>query len=152
MRLLVISVCVMLAACQQDVLVTEKWEWKEQTWVRGDSKEMTLEAIDTSTVYRMDLTVEHADTYPWQNLYVRTLTRFPSGKEVTSVTSLELSQPGGLWAGDCSGSTCRITLPLQQRFTFPETGLFTWSIEPYMRTDTVSGIKSLTVTCTRVKE
>lgn len=141
-----------LAACSDEVLISEKWEWKDQTWMAGDTKEITLEAPDTTTVYRMDLTVKHAGTYPWQNLYVKTLTRFPSGKEVTSVTSLELAQPGGRWAGDCGGSSCTITLPLQQRFTFPETGRFTWSVAPYMRTDTIPGIQSLTVTCTRVKD
>lgn len=151
-RILLIGFTLLLAACNSDVLLSERWEWKELAWAVGDTKQVTLEAVDTTTVYRMDLTIEHTDTYAWQNLYVRTLTRFPSGKEVTSVTSLELSQPGGVWAGDCGGSTCRITLPLQQRFTFPETGTFTWSIEPYMRTDTVAGIQSLTVTCTRVKE
>jgi hypothetical protein len=78
------------------------------------------------------------------------VTTFPSGKEVSSITSLELANIDGTWAGDCRGKTCSISLPLQQKFTFPEIGKYKWSIEPYMRMDTVPGIKTLTVTCRKI--
>jgi len=113
---------------------------------------MKMVAPDTTTVYQMDLDVVHSDTYGFQNLYVRTTTIFPSGKEVSSVTSLELINADGTWAGDCSGGHCSISLPLQHGFTFPETGTYTWSVEPYMRMDTIQGIKSLSITCRKVKE
>ncbi len=143
---------VTLSACDKDVLVTEKWEWKDRQWLSGDRKTMILEAVDTNTVYQMDIQLDHEKTYSFQNLYIKTFTIFPSGKEVTSVTSLELIRPDGSWVGDCSGNVCSIELPLQSRFTFPETGQYTWAIEPYMRQDTTSGLKSLKVTCKKVKE
>ncbi len=111
-----------------------------------------MEAKDTATVYQMDIQINHEETYKYQNLYIRTLTKYPSGKEVSSVTSLELINQDGSWAGDMGENCCKVDIPLQQRFTFPEIGSYTWTVEPYMRTDTVQGINSLKVTCRKVKE
>ena len=133
-------------------MVKEKWSWKDDQWIHGDKKTMVMEAVDTTTVYALDVIVNHEETYPFQNLYVRTLTTYPSGKEVTSVVSLELMDDLGQWSGSTRGNCCKVELPLQQRFTFPETGKFTWTIEPYMRVDTIHGINSLQVICREVKE
>ena len=111
-----------------------------------------MQAADTTTVYQMDIVLDHEETYGYQNLYVRTTTIFPSGKEVNSVTSLELINTDGSWSGDMGENCCKVEIPLQQKFTFPEVGAYTWTVEPYMRIDTINGINSLKVTCRKFKE
>ena len=139
-------------ACDSGVLVTEKWSWDDHHWIAGDEKSFVMQAADTSTVYQMDIVLDHEETYGYQNLYVRTTTQFPSGKEVNSITSLELINPDGSWAGDMGENCCKVEIPLQQRFTFPEIGAYKWTVEPYMRIDTIKGVNSLKVTCRKVKE
>jgi gliding motility-associated lipoprotein GldH len=141
-----------LSACDRGVLISEKWIWKDKQWIAGDKKTMVMEAVDTNTVYQMDLLVGHEETYGYQNLYIKTTTTFPSGKEVVSVTSLELVDDQGGWVGDYGENCCKAELPLQRRFTFPEIGKYTWTVEPWMRLDTVKGVNSLKVTCRTVKE
>ena len=141
-----------LISCNQDVLVSQEWKWDQQQWITGDAKSMTIEAVDTTTQYAMDLDLNWDKSFGYENLYIRTLTKFPSGKEVTSVTSLELEESDGTWAGDCSGKSCSLTFPLQKVFTFPEVGTYSWSIEPYMRVDTVKGINSLRATCRKLEK
>jgi gliding motility-associated lipoprotein GldH len=141
-----------LSACDRGVLVSEKWEWKNQQWHAGDKKSFVMEATDTTTVYQMDIQISHEESYGYQNVYIRTLTTYPSGKDVTSVTSLELINQDGSWAGDKGEGGRKVDIPLQQRFTFPEVGKYTWTVEPYMRMDTIQGINSLKVTCRKVKE
>ncbi len=149
---LIASILVMtLSSCDRGVLVSEKWTWKDHQWIHGDAKSMTMTATDTTTVYQMDLRIDHEEEYAYQNLYVRTKTTYPSGKEVTSITSLELINADGSWAGDKGENCCVLTLPLQARFTFPEIGTYTWTIEPYMRVDTVKGVNSLKAICKKVK-
>ncbi len=147
-----LCITLMVASCHSDVLTSQQWKWPDHQWVNGDVKSMSLEAMDTTTRYAMDLDLAWDKTYGYQNLYIRTKTIFPSGKEVTSVTSLELEEANGTWAGKCSGGTCSLSFPLQKVFTFPEIGAYSWSIEPYMRVDTVLGIKSLRVTCRKLKK
>jgi gliding motility-associated lipoprotein GldH len=141
-----------LTSCHNDVLVSQEWKWDTQQWIVGDAKIMKIEAADTTSRYAMDLDLAWDKSFGFENLYIRTKTVFPSGKEVTSVTSLELEETDGTWAGKCSGSTCSLSFPLQKVFTFPEVGSYSWSIEPYMRVDTVQGIKSLRVTCRKLKK
>ena len=134
-----------------NAFVEEKFSFENEMWLTGDQKSIEITAPDTLQVYQLELSISHADNYGFQNLYVRTNTTFPSGKIVTSVTSLELANADATWAGDCSGDVCKVTLPLQSRFTFPEAGKYTWKIEPFMRTDTVQGIESIEVIFREVK-
>ncbi len=150
--LLLLPLLLTLLSCKKDVLVQEKYIFENNQWLSGNTKVLQINAPDTSQVFTLDVDLQHDVTYAFQNLYVRTITTYPSGKEVKSVTSLQLSNDDGTWAGECSGKNCLIELPLQQHFTFPETGEYTWTIEPYMRIDTVQGIKSLTVRCRKVTQ
>ena len=139
-------------ACKDDVLISQKWKWDDERWVYTDAKTFNIEAKDTTIQYAMDLELKWNQAYDFENLYVRTKTKFPSGKEVVSVTSLEMTEESGQWDGDCGGSYCKLNYPLQKVFTFPEPGSYTWTIEPYMRVDTVDGIRSLEVTCRKIKK
>jgi gliding motility-associated lipoprotein GldH len=136
-----------LSACDKGVLSSATWTMENQQWIASDHNSFLLEAVDTITVYTMEIELNHDAKYPYQNLYIKTTTTFPSGKEVASVTSIELLKKDGSWAGDCSGKSCTLSLPLQQRFTFPEIGSYSWSVEPYMRKDTVEGLNSFKVVC-----
>lgn len=124
----------------------------EQRWITGDQKIMTIIASDTTTAYVMLIKVDHSATYKFQNLYIRLSTLFPSGKKINSVTSLELANPDGTWAGECSGKNCAVLLPLQHGFNFPETGKYQLTIEPFMRMDTIDGLKRISVTCRKRAE
>lgn len=146
-----LSVVIIFTSCRKDILVEEKFEFPNSQWINHDAKSLTIEAPDTSGVYNMEIELTHTDDYAFQNLYVRISTIYPSGKADTSVTSLELTNPDGSWAGDCNGGECSLVLPLQTRFTFPEAGKYNWQIEPYMRTDTIEGINSITVSCIKTK-
>lgn len=145
--ILLAATALLIISCNKDIVVYEEWDFVQDTWVHGDKKTMTIPAPDTTSNYKLDLLVRHTVDYPYQNFYIRTVTTYPSGKEVASVTSLELANKDGTWAGDCSGDDCYLELPLQRKFTFPESGDYTWSVEPYMRVDTIEGIRSLTVVC-----
>jgi gliding motility-associated lipoprotein GldH len=136
-----------LISCRKDIIASETWKLAGHQWITGDNKTMVIHAPDTTQAYAMDIRIDHGVSYPYQNLYIRLLTTFPSGKKVESVTSLELADPGGSWSGDCGSKFCSVTLPLQKGFTFPEIGKYQLTIEPYMRTDTIEGIQRMTVLC-----
>ena len=152
MAAICVAVLVFFTACNEPYLAKAEWEWKDSQWLYGDNKTLSMTATDTTTFYKLDLQVNHDETYPYNNLYIRTVTTYPSGKEVVSVTSLELVNPDGTWAGDYGENCCKLKLPLQRRFTFPELGEYTWTVEPYMRIDTVPSIRALKVICSPVTE
>lgn len=143
---------VMIISCNSNVMTSETFSFRDGKWVNEDPRALKFHAEDTSQLYALNLTITHSTDYEFRNLYVRTKTIFPSGKEVISVTSLELAKDDGRWAGDCSGKKCTLELPLQRQFTFPEVGTYTWMVEPFMRTDTIHGVEKLKVVCTALSE
>ncbi|MEO6131660.1 MAG: gliding motility lipoprotein GldH, partial [Saprospiraceae bacterium] len=132
-----------MTSCRRDVIAHAKWKQLHREWITGDTKTMTIHAPDSTQAYLLDIRIDHSKNYTYQNLYIKLLTTFPSGKKISSVTSLELIDPDGSWSGKCARSTCSVTLPLQPGFTFPEIGKYELTIEPYMRLDTIEGIKRI---------
>lgn len=141
-----------MSSCKRGVIAHAKWKMNHREWIVGDNKTMNIAATDTTQAYVMDIHIDHSKKYKYQNLYIRLLTTFPSGKKISSVTSLELTNPDGSWSGDCSRSNCSVTLPLQPGFTFPELGKYQLTIEPYMRVDTIMGIKRISLVCRKFEK
>ncbi len=140
----------MIVSCTENVIINSDFKFSPDQWIAGDVKSIEFTAPDTTSQYQMLIKVKHDDTYGYQNLYIRTHITFPSGKTISSVTSLELADAEGKWAGDCGSHTCNLELVLQDRFTFPEAGKYTWAIEPYMRMDTVQGIAAIAIQCRKI--
>ncbi|MEP6646092.1 MAG: gliding motility lipoprotein GldH [Saprospiraceae bacterium] len=143
---------VSMSSCKRGVIANGKWKLNHREWITGENKTMHITATDTTQAYVMDIRIDHSKNYKYQNLYIRLLTTFPSGKKISSITSLELANPDGSWSGDCSRSTCSVTLPLQPGFTFPEIGKYQLTIEPYMRVDTIKGIKRISLVCRKFEK
>lgn len=145
--LLSLGAIFILTSCRKDILAEAGWKFGSHGWVQGDVKSFEMSAEDTTTRYSMDVDLDWLTTYPYENIYVKISTTYPSGKEVSSVVSFEMAESDGSWSGDCSGDHCTLHYTIQDGFTFPEKGTYQWSIEPYMRIDTLAAIRSLEVTC-----
>lgn len=146
-----VLVC-LLPACNSSVMTSETFEFPEGYWLNETPQSLQFDATDTTQEYSLTLSLIHTTDYPFRNLYVKTKTIFPSGREIVSVSSLELTNENGRWSGDCSNKKCDLELPLQKRFTFPEIGVYTWMIEPYMRMDTVHEVEKLKVVCREITQ
>ena len=102
-----------------------------------------FEVKDTQKVYNQILEVDHTKSYGFQNMYVKTKTIFPSGKETEQVLSLELANRIGFWLGACDKEECELEIPIQNRIYFPEKGTYQFILEPYMRVDPLPGIRQI---------
>ncbi len=117
----------------------------------GDTVTYRFGISDTATVFDVDLHV-HFDheIYPYQNLYVKTITTFPDGEAYEQLLSLNLFTRIGYVEGPCKGSECIVEIPLQQQVFFPHAGQYILQIMPWMRIDEISGIHSLVLRLTQL--
>ena len=132
-----------ISACSPGTLVKESQSVNNGVWTYADSLQFTVAIEDTSRLYDISLLVKHDKSYAFQNLYVKVHTRFPNGKILSPSLSLELADKSGDWLGKCSGNTCRIEIPIQQNAYFDEKGDYIFTLEQYMRTDSLPGVRSL---------
>lgn len=135
---------VMLWACGRDYAYEKTFDIDQASgWTYADSLRFDFEVTDTLRIYNLYLELAHTLAYPYQNLYVRLHTTFPSGQRITEVVSLELAEKTGVWLGDCGGSDCELAIPIQQGAYFNQAGAYRLVVEPFMRIDSLPGIQSV---------
>lgn len=141
--LIILLAGTVFSACSPGTLVKESQDVQDGVWTYADSLLFQVVIEDTSRLYDISLLVKHDKSYAYQNLYVKVHTRFPSGKILSPSVSLEVADKSGQWLGKCSGRACRVEIPIQQNAYFEEKGAYTFTLEQYMRVDSLPGIRSI---------
>ena len=118
----------------------------DQVWSYDDPRSFNFEIMDTNKVYDMILTIGHTDKFPYQNLYLNTSTTFPSDTTIVQSLSLEMANEAGFWFGACRGSNCELSIPIQSKVHFAEIGGYTLDLDQYTRTDSLFGVKKISLT------
>ncbi|MBP9209773.1 MAG: hypothetical protein KBF37_05540 [Saprospiraceae bacterium] len=132
-----------LSSCSEPVLYESNLEIREGTWRAEENLEFSWSVGDTTQWYVMELVVEHDAEFPFQNQYVKTVTRFPDSSNREQVLSLELFDDVGRPFGKCRGENCFVTLTLQPRFKFPQPGEYRLSLYQNGRTASIVGIRHI---------
>lgn len=131
------------SSCNGGYLCNQSADVKGGSWTYEDTLKFSFDIADTTAFHEMNLEVTHTDAYPFHNLYVQFHTTFPSGRTEKRVVSLELAKPSGISNGNCSRGKCTVSIPLQAKAIFKETGTHTLSLEQYMRQPSLPGIASM---------
>ncbi len=136
---------VLLTSCDsRNFIFNESQSIEAGAWKYADTKDYAFDIADTSKVYNIYLSLNHAEDYAYQNLYLKIHTLFPSGKKMEQQVSFELADKYGKWYGDC-GSQCELEVDLQKGAYFNEVGKHTITLEQFMRKDPIDGINKLSV-------
>jgi gliding motility-associated lipoprotein GldH len=134
-----------LSACGPDYIYEKEYAVPDQGWTYEDSLvfSVDIEEKDTSRLYNLYLEIEHSTDFGFQNLYTRIHTGFPDGKRLSKVLSLELAEMAGIWLGKCRRDRCTLLIPIQQRTYFGAPGLYTFTLEQYMRQSPAEGVRRI---------
>ena len=135
----------LLSSCGPDFLYQKTVEIKSQNWTYDNPVQFGVEVRDTNILYNLFLSLKHSTDYPFENLYTKIKTQFPSGEIVEDVVSLELAGPGGIWLGDCSAKNCLLEIPIRKGAYFNQVGTYQFTIEQYMRQESIPHIHSFTL-------
>lgn len=142
--LLILSFTLSLASCGKEKVVFEKkYDIKNSQWAYADTLDFAFEIKDTMAIYDIVLAIEHTPQYPMQNLYTHIYTKFPTGERIMQLLNIDLADNTGKWEGKCNSSECDFEIPIQPNAFFNKTGTHTITLEQYMRTDPLQGIKSI---------
>ena len=129
-------------ACHEGPAYSE-YKATPDPWNYADSIQFKLPAADTSLAYDMYLKVEHTASYPFQNIYLKFTTHFPSSRRTESQINIDLADKAGRWNGRCTDEVCFYTYPIREYFSFTELGTYNINVEQATRTENLAGIKSL---------
>lgn len=148
----ILSICAVAFISCHSAYFEKSYGFSSQNWGYDDAKSFSFEIDDSTQVFDMILKLEHTDEFPYQNLYLKTATQFPSDTLVEQLLSLEISDEAGNWFGTCSGANCSISIPIQTNVHFSESGIYNLSLEQYTRTDSLNGIKRISLSLIEKKQ
>ena len=134
---------IFFTGCGPDTIYERAYEISNGEWFYSDTLTYEVTIEDTLAIYNLYLDLEHSREYPFENMYVRIHTSFPTGDKLSKQVSLELANQAGIWIGECGSEACDITIPIQMGAYFNEPGQYTFSLEQYMRRNPLPGVNSV---------
>lgn len=135
----------MISCSDKNYIYEESKEIVEGKWLYKDSLNYAFQITDTTKIYNIYLALDHSTDYPYQNLYLKMHTQFPSGKRITQQVSFELADKYGQWYGDCGSNDCNLLVPSQKGAYFNAIGQHRITVEQFMRKNPIEGIRGLSV-------
>ena len=133
-------------SCGPDYLYKEEKPVAGGQWTYGDTLDFRFSIIDTAQLYNLYADFEYLDTFPTQNIYLKLYTRFPDGKRVSRVRSMDLFDTEGNSTGDCSGHACKTRILLQDKAYFNMTGEYAITLEQFTRIEPLPAINLVGLT------
>jgi gliding motility-associated lipoprotein GldH len=128
------AILLLLCTCGQRPYYEKTVEIKNARWSETDTVRFSVLRPDTGSRYSLGLGFRIGHTYPFSNLYVIFLSRFPDGRFAQDTLQFILADKQGKPAGRCSGRTCDYNFILKPRLHFPLPGDYSFEVVQLMRT------------------
>lgn len=132
----------LFSSCGPEVIFEKELEIPAGGWTYQDTLHYEFEIVDTSKIYNLFLDLAHTTAFASQNLYVKLYTGFPNGQRPAQRLSIDMADKTGAWLGNCSGEKCQLNIPIQSNAYFDQVGTYSFTVEQFMRMDSLPGIES----------
>lgn len=128
-------VAVLLTSCNKDVVYSEYKKFEDEQWYAKDKAVFDLEISDTQTLNNISLMIRHAESYPYNNIFLFVTTKYPDGKVLTDTMEVVLANSKGEWLGSGVGDIFDFKVPIKKNVRFPLGGKYQFTFEQAMRVD-----------------
>jgi gliding motility-associated lipoprotein GldH len=146
-----VMLCLAFMSCNKNVVFSEYTKIPEEGWKTANKLSYTVDITDNKPYHNVFLTVRHADSYPFSNLFVFLTTTYPDGKKSVDTLECILANKKGEWQGDGAGDLWDNKIPLKQNLMFPQAGKYTFTFEQGMRQDPLPLIMDFGMVIEKVK-
>jgi gliding motility-associated lipoprotein GldH len=126
--LIVFVVSFVLVACGEKPFYTKNISFKDNTWNVDQKARFDVQVKDTSSNYGFRLVLRSTTDYPYSNLWIFMKTIAPDGSEAREPYQFRITDEGGYWLGERSGTTVETELSFASR-KLPAKGKYTFIIE-----------------------
>jgi len=140
-----IILALVFASCGEKYFYEKTYELADNQWSYSDTLHFDVDILDTLKTYHLILDIEHSVEYPYQNNYIYIHTHLPNGEHLGKQVSIDLAEKSGKWNGDCNSETCELRTFIQPNAYFNQVGKHRFSVEQYMRTDSLPDIRSVSL-------
>ena len=137
------GICGICISCTRTVYY-EKYQTVDTQWDKNKEYFFIYEIDDNSVSYNLSLEIRHNNLYPYQNLWLFCTEEQPGEVFVRDTIECILADDFGKWVG--SGiSIYHLSVPVRTKYTFSQTGQYTFNIRQGMRDNLLRGIEQIGV-------
>jgi len=129
-----------IISCTQGKLYDETFTIQDAAWKSGHPVVFNVAVDDTSSSYRIYLTLRNTTDYPFSNLYVFITTATPYRPAYRDTLVFILASPEGVWLGKGIGGLRYNSFLISRNIRFPGKGKISFRVEQAMRVDELTGI------------
>ncbi len=142
---LILVLAFVFASCGESYFYEKTYELPDNQWTYKDTLNFEVDITDTLKTYNLILEMEHNLDYPYQNNYIYIHTHLPQGEHLGKQLSIDLAAKNGKWYGKCNSKTCLFSTIIQPNAYFNQIGKHRFSIEQYMRMDSLPDIHAVSL-------
>ncbi len=145
MRVLVLVIFLVVVGCDRSRIYEDNNDLSKAIWREDSIKIFQFQIEDASRPYNLYVNVTNRIDYPYYNLYYRywladSLNRsLKTGLMNTDLFDATSGEPKGSGVGDIFDHQS----PILENYMFPAEGTYSISLQQYMRTDSLPGIRSI---------
>jgi gliding motility-associated lipoprotein GldH len=126
---------IMLTSCNKNIVYSEYRKFKDYEWFAKDKAVFEVDIKDTQSLNNISLMIRHADSYPFNNIFLFVTTKYPDGKVLKDTMEVVLANQKGEWQGSGVGDIFDFKVPVKKNVRFTQAGKYEFSFEQGMRTD-----------------
>ncbi|MBL4710116.1 MAG: gliding motility lipoprotein GldH [Flavobacteriales bacterium] len=137
-------------SCDSNTVFEENLKIKEGMWDRQEKAHFEFEIKDSSAIYDIYVNFRHGGDYPYQNIYLFTETRSPSGRLAKDTAQILLADNKGRWFGKGIGDIFDYQLRFKRGDLFPENGVYHFELEQAMRDEVLESVTDVGISVKKV--
>jgi gliding motility-associated lipoprotein GldH len=133
--LLITAYCLLSTGCDSNRVFEDNQDIPEMSWDVKNKLSFDVNIEDTTQLHNLYVNVRHASHYPYANLYMFIVIKFPNGKLAKDTLECVLAGPDGQWKGEGMGDIWDEQILWKPNVKFPISGKYTFEYEQAMRTE-----------------
>lgn len=137
MKNILFGICFIMAvftgSCTDSAYFEQNKSIENRSWEYNNSPKFDVTIDDTDARYDVFINLRHGGGYDFANIFVLLHQKGPQLLDTAYRQEISLAQLDGRWLGRSAGALYEVQHLAHRDFMFPDTGIYTFTIEQNMR-------------------
>lgn len=132
-----------LVSCNSNAIFEDNTTIPDRSWTYSFKPSYNVKVDDKNAKYDVYINLRHTNEYDYSNIYLLLNEKGKGLKDTSHRKEISLAALDGKWYGKSAGSLYEVEYLAKKDLIFPDTGLYTFSIEQNMRDNPLKDINDV---------
>jgi len=135
---------ILTSSCDKNRIYEKNIDIANYEWTYENAIKFEAEIIDANPK-NLFINIRHTHFFEARNIILKLEIESANKEKLEQTINIPLSEPNGMWYGECFGDICDIQFPLKDytSYSFPNMGKYTFTISQDMRIDPLPNVMSV---------